>query len=93
MAKQFNEVVEPAKKLTREYGEVEQGRAERVPLADVGVPPRGGEFFAVLALAAGILGFVGLSGTLAWIAKALLLVFVVLFVLSLVFGRRRGSAV
>ena len=49
--------------------------------------------FAVLALAAGILGFVGHSGTLAWIAKALLLVFVVLFVLSLVFGRRRGSAV
>jgi uncharacterized membrane protein YtjA (UPF0391 family) len=49
--------------------------------------------FAVIALVAGILGFVALSGTLAWIAKALLLVFVVLFVLSLVFGRRRGPAV
>ena len=48
--------------------------------------------FAVLALVAGLLGFVALSGTLAWIAKTLLLVFVVLFVLSLVFGRGRGSA-
>ena len=49
--------------------------------------------FAVLALVAGLLGFVALSGTLAWIAKALLLVFVVLFVLSLVFGRRSGPVV
>jgi uncharacterized membrane protein YtjA (UPF0391 family) len=45
--------------------------------------------FAVLALVAGVLGFVALGGALAWIAKALLLVFVVLFVLSLVFGGRR----
>jgi uncharacterized membrane protein YtjA (UPF0391 family) len=48
--------------------------------------------FAVLALLAGVLGFVALSGTLAGIAKVLLLVFVVLFVLSLVFGRGRGAA-
>jgi uncharacterized membrane protein YtjA (UPF0391 family) len=48
--------------------------------------------FAVLALAAGLLGFMALSGTLAWIAKALLLVFVVLFVLSLALGRGRGPA-
>jgi uncharacterized membrane protein YtjA (UPF0391 family) len=49
--------------------------------------------FAVLALVAGLLGFMALSGTLAWIAKALLLVFVVLFVVSLVFSRSRGPAV
>jgi uncharacterized membrane protein YtjA (UPF0391 family) len=49
--------------------------------------------FAVLALIAGVLGFVGLSGTLAVIAKALLFVFLALFVVSLVFGGRRGSAV
>ena len=49
--------------------------------------------FAVLALAAGILGFVGPSGNLALIAKILLFVFLVLFVLSLIFGRRRGPAV
>ena len=48
--------------------------------------------FAVLALAAGILGFVGLSGTLALIAKILLFVFLALFVVSLIFGRR-GPAV
>ena len=47
--------------------------------------------FAVLALLAGVLGFVALSGTLAGIAKVLLLVFVVLFVLSLVFGRGRAQ--
>jgi uncharacterized membrane protein YtjA (UPF0391 family) len=49
--------------------------------------------FAVLALAAFVLGFVGLSGTLAWIARALLLVFVVLLVLSVIFGKRRGPAI
>jgi uncharacterized membrane protein YtjA (UPF0391 family) len=45
--------------------------------------------FAVLALIAGLLGFVALSGTLAWIAKSLVLVFIVLFVLSLIIGRRK----
>lgn len=48
--------------------------------------------FAVLAVLAGVLGFVALGGALAWIAKSLLLVFLVLFVLSLVFGGRRGAA-
>ena len=73
----------------------------RAPSAARLVPVRGRKLshayyaivFAVLALVAGLLGFVALSGTLAWIAKVLLLVFVVLFVLSLVFGRRRGPAV
>jgi uncharacterized membrane protein YtjA (UPF0391 family) len=44
--------------------------------------------FAILALVAGVLGFGGLSGDFAYIAKALLLVFVVLFVISLIVGRR-----
>ena len=48
--------------------------------------------FAVLALIAGVLGFVALGGALAWIARSLLLVFVVLFVLSVVFGRRAKTA-
>ncbi len=48
--------------------------------------------FAVLALVAGVLGFTVLGGALAWIARAMLLVFAVLFVLSLVFGRRAASA-
>jgi uncharacterized membrane protein YtjA (UPF0391 family) len=48
--------------------------------------------FAILALVAGVLGFVALSGTLAWVAKVLLLVFAVMFVLSLIFGGRRRAA-
>jgi len=44
--------------------------------------------FAILALIAGVLGFGALSGTFALVAKVLLLVFAVLFVLSLFFGRR-----
>lgn len=47
--------------------------------------------FAVLALLSGILGFVALSGTLAWVAKVLVIVFVVMFVISLLFGRSRRA--
>ena len=43
--------------------------------------------FAILALIAGVLGFGGLQGDFAYIAKILLFVFVVLFVVSLIFGR------
>jgi uncharacterized membrane protein YtjA (UPF0391 family) len=49
--------------------------------------------FAVLALAAGVLAFGGLAGSFAFLAKILLVVFLVLFVLSLIFGRGRGLAV
>ncbi|MDR3632873.1 MAG: DUF1328 domain-containing protein [Isosphaeraceae bacterium] len=48
--------------------------------------------FLVLALLAGVFGFVALGGTLAWVAKILLFVFLAMFVVSLIFGRRRGSA-
>jgi uncharacterized membrane protein YtjA (UPF0391 family) len=44
--------------------------------------------FAILALIAGVLGFVGLEGDFAYIARVLLFVFIVLFVVSLIFGRR-----
>ena len=44
--------------------------------------------FAILALIAGVLGFGGLAGDFASIAKILLFVFLVLFVVSLIFGRR-----
>ena len=49
--------------------------------------------FAILALIAGILGFVALSGTLAMVAKVLLFVFLALFVISLIFGGRRRRMV
>ncbi|MGE3820543.1 MAG: DUF1328 domain-containing protein, partial [Isosphaeraceae bacterium] len=44
--------------------------------------------FAILALVAGVLGFGGLAGDFAWISKVLLFLFLVLFVISLVLGRR-----
>ncbi|HKM55325.1 MAG TPA: DUF1328 domain-containing protein [Isosphaeraceae bacterium] len=44
--------------------------------------------FAILALVAGVLGFGGLAGDFALIAKILLFFFLVLFVISLVIGRR-----
>lgn len=44
--------------------------------------------FLVIALIAGILGFTGIAGASVGIAKILCLVFVVLFVVSLIFGRR-----
>ena len=44
--------------------------------------------FVILALVAAFLGFGDLAGDLAWIAKILLFVFLVLAVLSFVMGRR-----
>jgi len=49
--------------------------------------------FAILAVVAGILGFVALGGTLAVVAKVLLFVFLILFVVSLIFGRGRGAVI
>jgi uncharacterized membrane protein YtjA (UPF0391 family) len=44
--------------------------------------------FLIVALVAGALGFFAISGTAAWIAKVLFVVFLVLFVISMVRGRR-----
>jgi uncharacterized membrane protein YtjA (UPF0391 family) len=44
--------------------------------------------FLIVALIAGVFGFVVVAGTAAWIAKVLFLVFLVLFVVSLI---RRGK--
>jgi uncharacterized membrane protein YtjA (UPF0391 family) len=44
--------------------------------------------FAILALVAGVLGFGGLAGDFASIAKILLYIFLALFVISLFIGRR-----
>lgn len=48
--------------------------------------------FLVIALIAAVLGFGVVAGTAAWIAKLLFLVFLVLFVLSLLFGNVRRPA-
>ncbi|MBC8039022.1 MAG: DUF1328 domain-containing protein, partial [Opitutaceae bacterium] len=44
--------------------------------------------FLIIALIAAALGFGGIAGTAVGIAKILFFVFIVLFVLSLIFGRR-----
>lgn len=44
--------------------------------------------FFIIALVAAVLGFGGLAGTMAGIAQVLFWIFVVLFVISLIFGRR-----
>jgi uncharacterized membrane protein YtjA (UPF0391 family) len=44
--------------------------------------------FLIIALVAGLLGFYSLEGTAMWIAKVLFLVFLILFIVSLVMGRR-----
>ena len=50
--------------------------------------------FLVIALVAGVLGFGVIAGTAAGIAKILFFVFVILFLLSLVFGGiRRGPSI
>jgi uncharacterized membrane protein YtjA (UPF0391 family) len=45
--------------------------------------------FFIIALIAGALGFFGVAGAAVGIAKMLFFVFLVLFIISLVFGRRR----
>jgi uncharacterized membrane protein YtjA (UPF0391 family) len=47
--------------------------------------------FLVMALIAGVLGFTGLYETFAVIGKVLFFVFLVLFVVSLIAGRRTGD--
>ena len=44
--------------------------------------------FLIVALVAGALGFFAVEGTAAWIAKVLFVLFIVLFLVSLVTGRR-----
>ena len=44
--------------------------------------------FLVVALIAGIFGFGGVEGTAMWIAKVLCLLFLILFVVSLLLGRK-----
>jgi uncharacterized membrane protein YtjA (UPF0391 family) len=49
--------------------------------------------FLIIALIAGVLGFGVISGTAAWAAKVLFLVFLVVFIVSLFTGRRTAPGV
>ncbi|HMP08082.1 MAG TPA: DUF1328 domain-containing protein [Lacipirellulaceae bacterium] len=44
--------------------------------------------FLVIAIIAGVLGFGVVQGTAAWIAQVLAVVFIVLFLIGLISGRR-----
>lgn len=44
--------------------------------------------FLVIALIAAALGFTGIAGSAVGIAKILFAVFIILFIVSLIFGRR-----
>lgn len=44
--------------------------------------------FLAIAVVAGVLGFGVISGTAAWIAKVLFVVFLIVFLVSLFTGRR-----
>lgn len=48
--------------------------------------------FLVIALIAAVLGFGVLAGTAMWIAKILFVVFLILFVISFISGRRGPAA-
>lgn len=47
--------------------------------------------FFVVALIAAVFGFGGIAGEAAWIGRVLLVVFLILAVVSMVFGRRGPS--
>jgi len=48
--------------------------------------------FLVIAIIAAVLGFGVLAGTAMWIAKILFVVFLILFVISFISGRRGPAA-
>lgn len=47
--------------------------------------------FLIIALIAAALGFGGIAGTAVGIAKVLFFIFIVLFLVSLIFGRRPSA--
>ncbi len=47
--------------------------------------------FLLIAILAGVFGFTGVAGTAIGFAKILFFIFLVLFVLSLLFGRGKKS--
>jgi uncharacterized membrane protein YtjA (UPF0391 family) len=49
--------------------------------------------FFILALVAAVFGFGGFAGTFAGIAKVLLALFVIAFIVSLIAGRRGGPRI
>jgi uncharacterized membrane protein YtjA (UPF0391 family) len=49
--------------------------------------------FLIVAIIAGVLGFGGIAGELAWMAKILFFLFLIVFVVSLIMGRKGSRAI
>lgn len=49
--------------------------------------------FLIIGIIAGIFGFGGIAGTATWIAQVLFFIFVIAFIVSLIWGRRRTTRV
>lgn len=49
--------------------------------------------FAIIAVVAALFGFTGVEGTATTLAKIFAAIFVVLFIVSLIFGRRGTTAI
>jgi uncharacterized membrane protein YtjA (UPF0391 family) len=49
--------------------------------------------FLIVAIIAAVFGFGGIAGELAWMARVLFFLFIIVFVVSLLMGRRGSSAV
>lgn len=49
--------------------------------------------FFIIAIIAAVFGFGGIAGEAAWIGQVLLVIFLILAVLSLIFGRRTYPSV
>jgi uncharacterized membrane protein YtjA (UPF0391 family) len=47
--------------------------------------------FLIIAIIAAILGFTGIAGSAVWIAQILFGLFLILFIIALIFGRRPPS--
>ncbi len=45
--------------------------------------------FLIVALIAGVFGFGGIAADAAWMARVLFFVFLIMFIISLVVGRKR----
>ena len=84
--------------LYRSYMPFVQGGGLFVPSTKKNLPPNSNTrtttmlswalTFLVIALIAAVLGFGGVAGTAAWIAKVLFVVFLIAFLIAVVSGRR-----
>jgi uncharacterized membrane protein YtjA (UPF0391 family) len=47
--------------------------------------------FLIIGIIAGVFGFSGIAGTATWLAQVLFFIFLIAFIVSLFWGRRRAT--